>query len=45
MSALIVAFRPLLYLFYDVERGVGKHKLFTYGAGGMAESRWAGTLL
>ena len=33
MSALIVAFRPLLYLFYDVERRVGKHKLFTYGAG------------
>ena len=49
MSALIVAFRWLLYLFHDVERGggawgVGKHKLCTYGAGGMAESWWAGTL-
>ena len=37
MSALIVAFRLLLYLFHDVEKGRGpdgKHKLCTYGAEG-----------
>ena len=48
MSALIVAFRRLLYLFHDVEKGRGRdgrHTFCTYGAGGMAESRWAGTML
>ena len=42
--------RPWLFLqtaFIPVPRcraGAGKHKVCTYGAGGMAESRWAGTL-
>ena len=39
MSALIVAFRQFLYMFHDVERGIGKHKLCTYGAVGMAETQ------
>ena len=37
MSALIVAFRRLLYLFHDVEKGRrrdGRHTFCTYGAGG-----------
>ena len=37
MSALIVAFRRLLYLFHDVEKGRGhdgRHTFYTYGAGG-----------
>ena len=39
MSALIVAFRQFSYMFHNVERGIGKHKLCTYGAGGMAETQ------
>ena len=37
MSALIVAFRRLLYLFHDVEKGRGhdeRHTFYTYGAWG-----------
>ena len=48
MSALIVAFRRLLYLFHDVEKGrgtMGGIRFVSMGRGGIAESRWAGTLL
>ena len=37
-------FRRLLYLFHDVERGLGSIRFVRMGWGGMAESRWAGTL-
>ena len=48
MSALIVAFRRLLYLFHDVEKGRGhdgRHTFYTYGAWGNGRISVAGTLL
>ena len=47
MLTFIVAFRRFLFLFHDVERGMGGGGvgLVSIRAGGMAESWWAGTVI